>query len=87
MINLKYHLWAYVILALVSILIYTIVNVNRTVEKCHNNVIMDSLRRILKQDLIYRRHGLSRCETMEDIKKYIEVFYNQQRLQAGLGYL
>jgi len=54
---------------------------------CYDNAPMESFWGILKQELIHHRHYRSRWEAMEDITEYIEIFYNRQRLQAGLGYL
>jgi putative transposase len=54
---------------------------------CFDNAPMESFWGILKQELIHHRHYRSRREAIEDITEYIEVFYNRQRLQAGLGYL
>jgi len=54
---------------------------------CFDNAPMESFWGILKQELIHHRHYRSRQEAVEDITEYIEIFYNRQRLQAGLGYL
>ena len=54
---------------------------------CFDNAPMESFWGILKQELIHQRHYRSRKEAMRDISEYIEVFYNRQRLQPGLGYL
>jgi transposase InsO family protein len=54
---------------------------------CFDNASMESFWGILKQELIHHRRYRSRREAMEDITEYIEIFYNRQRLQAGLGYL
>jgi putative transposase len=54
---------------------------------CFDNAPMESFWGILKQELIHHHHYRSRREAIEDITKYIEIFYNRQRLQAGLGYL
>jgi transposase InsO family protein len=54
---------------------------------CFDNAAMESFWGILKQELIHHRHYRSRREAMDDITEYIEIFYNRQRLQAGLGYL
>jgi putative transposase len=54
---------------------------------CFDNAPMESFWAILKQELIHHRHYRSRREAIEDITEYIEIFYNRQRLQAGLGYL
>jgi len=54
---------------------------------CYDNAPMESFWGTLKQELVHHRHYRSRREAMEDITEYIEIFYNRQRLQAGLGYL
>jgi transposase InsO family protein len=54
---------------------------------CFDNAPMESFWGILKQELIHHRHYRSRQEAVDDITEYIEIFYNRQRLQAGLGYL
>jgi putative transposase len=54
---------------------------------CYDNAPMESFWGILKQELVYQRHYGSRREAIEDITEYIEIFYNRQRLQAGLGYM
>jgi putative transposase len=54
---------------------------------CFDNAPMESFWGTLKQELVHHRHYRSRQEAVEDITEYIEIFYNRQRLQAGLGYL
>jgi len=54
---------------------------------CYDNAPMESFWGILKQELVYHRHYHTRREAMAEITEYIEIFYNRQRLQAGLGYL
>jgi len=54
---------------------------------CFDNAPMESFWGILKQELIHHRHYRSRREAIEDISEYIEIFYNRQRLQPGLGYM
>ena len=54
---------------------------------CYDNAPMESFWGILKQELIHHRHYRTRREATEEIREYIEIFYNRQRLQAGLGYL
>jgi len=54
---------------------------------CFDNAPMESFWGILKQELIHHRHYRTRREAMAEIVVYIEIFYNRQRLQAGLGYL
>jgi len=54
---------------------------------CYDNAPMESFWGIIKQELVHHRHYRSRREAMAEITEYIEIFYNRQRLQAGLGYL
>jgi putative transposase len=54
---------------------------------CYDNAPMESFWGILKQELIHHRRYRTRREAMAEIREYIELFYNRQRLQAGLGYL
>ena len=54
---------------------------------CYDNAPMESFWGIIKQELIHHRHYRNRAEAIKDITEYIEIFYNRQRIQAGLGYL
>jgi len=54
---------------------------------CYDNAPMESFWGIIKQELIHHRRYHTRREAISEIMEYIEVFYNRQRLQAGLGYL
>ena len=54
---------------------------------CYDNAPMESFWGIIKQELIHHRHYRTRREAIEDIREYIEIFYNRQRLQAKLGFL
>jgi putative transposase len=54
---------------------------------CYDNAPMESFWGIIKQELVHHRHYHTRWEAMVEITEYIEIFYNRQRLQAGLGYL
>jgi putative transposase len=54
---------------------------------CYDNAPMESFWGILKQELIHHRHYHTRREAMAEIREYIEIFYNRQRLQARLNYL
>lgn len=54
---------------------------------CYDNAPMESFWGILKQELVFHRHYATRREAMSDIREYIEVFYNRQRIQAKLGFL
>ncbi len=54
---------------------------------CFDNAPMESFWGMLKQELIYHCHFETRQEARQAITEYIEIFYNRQRLQAGLGFL
>jgi putative transposase len=54
---------------------------------CYDNAPMESFWGIIKQELLHQRHYRTRQEAMAEITEYIEIFYNRERLQAGLGYL
>ena len=54
---------------------------------CYDNAPMESFWGTIKQELIHHRHYRSRSEAVQDIREYIEVFYNRQRIQAGLQFL
>jgi putative transposase len=54
---------------------------------CYDNAPMESFWGILKQELVHHRHYHTRQEAMAEIREYIEIFYNRERLQAKLGYL
>jgi len=54
---------------------------------CYDNAPMESFWGILKQELVHHRHYHTRREAIAEITEYIEIFYNRQRSQAGLGYL
>jgi transposase InsO family protein len=54
---------------------------------CYDNAPMESFWGTLKQELTHHRHYATRQEAIQEIREYIEVFYNRQRIQAKLGYL
>jgi len=54
---------------------------------CYDNAPMESFWGTLKQELIHHRRYRTRQEAIRDITEYIEIFYNRQRLQPGLGFL
>ena len=53
---------------------------------CHDNAPMESFWGLLKNELVYRTRFRSRRQAKAAITEYIEIFYNRQRIQAGLGY-
>jgi len=54
---------------------------------CYDNAPMESFWGTLKQELVHHRRYRTRLEAIRDITEYIEIFYNRQRLQPGLGFL
>lgn len=54
---------------------------------CYDNAPMESFWGTLKQELVHHRRYRSRQEAIQEIREYIEVFYNRQRRQARLEYL
>jgi len=54
---------------------------------CYDNAPMESFWSTLKQELVHHRHYRSRQEAIQEITEYIEIFYNRQRIQEGLGFL
>ena len=54
---------------------------------CYDNAPMESFWGTLKQELVHNKKYISRQEAMQEIREYIEVFYNRQRRQKRLGYL
>lgn len=54
---------------------------------CYDNAPMESFWGTLKNELIYHNRYATRREAMQEIKEYIEIFYNRQRKQARLDYL
>ena len=54
---------------------------------CYDNAPMESFWGTLKNELIYLSRYSTRREAMQEIKEYIEIFYNRQRKQARLDYL
>ena len=54
---------------------------------CYDNAPMESFWGTLKQELVHHCRYRTRREAIRDITEYIEIFYNRQRLQPGLGFL
>ncbi|MFC1916794.1 IS3 family transposase, partial [Chloroflexota bacterium] len=54
---------------------------------CYDNAPMESFWGTLKQELVHHRRYRTRHGAIRDITEYIEIFYNRQRLQPGLGFL
>jgi transposase InsO family protein len=54
---------------------------------CYDNAPVESFFGTLKTELVHHRRYKTRAAAEREIAEYIEVFYNQQRRQARLGYL
>lgn len=53
---------------------------------CYDNAAMEAFWSSLKNELVHRRHFLTRDEARTAIFDYIEAFYNRTRLHSALGY-
>jgi len=53
---------------------------------CYDNATMESVWGTLKAELIHHRKYTSRNQAEAEIREYIEIFYNRQRIQKRLGY-
>jgi len=52
---------------------------------CWDNAPMESFFASLKRELVRRRRYWTRAEAMEDLRGYIEGFYNRRRRHSALG--
>ncbi len=53
---------------------------------CHDNAVAESFFHTLKEELVTGADYKTREEAKQSIFKYIELFYNRQRLHSTLGY-
>jgi putative transposase len=53
---------------------------------CYDNALAESFFGTLKNERVHRTVYPTRKKAKEDIARYIEIFYNRQRLHSGLGY-
>jgi putative transposase len=53
---------------------------------CYDNAAMESFFGILKRELVYHEHYLTREHARRSIFEYIEVFYNRKRRHSALDY-
>ncbi|WP_423813744.1 IS3 family transposase [Psychrobacter sp. 219-2-C] len=53
---------------------------------CYDNAPIESFWGILKNELVYHKDYKTRFAAITDIIRYIELYYNQTRIQKGLGY-
>ena len=54
--------------------------------ECHDNAVAESFFHTLKEELVYNENYASRHEAKQSIFKYIELYYNRQRLHSYLNY-
>ena len=52
---------------------------------CYENAITESFFATLKTELIYDARYRTRNEARRSIFKYIEIFYNRNRIHSALG--
>lgn len=55
--------------------------------ECWDNAVAESWFATLKSELIYRQPWATRAHTRRAVARYIEIFYNTQRLHSSLDYL
>jgi transposase InsO family protein len=53
---------------------------------CFDNALAESFFGVLKNERVHRTVYPTRKHAARDIARYIEIFYNRQRLHSGLGY-
>ena len=61
-------------------------SVGRTGD-CYDNAVMESFFASLKRECVQQRIFSTHRQAKSEVFKYIEVFYNRQRLHSTLGYL
>ncbi|MEW5758716.1 MAG: IS3 family transposase [Candidatus Omnitrophota bacterium] len=54
---------------------------------CYDNAVAESFFSTLKNELIIGEKFMSRDQAKSEIFKFIEIFYNKQRLYQTLNYL
>ena len=57
-----------------------------TLPRSFDNAPIESFWGVLKNELVYHQDYKTRFEAISDIIGYIELYYNQTRIQKGLGY-
>ena len=55
--------------------------------ECHDNAVAESFFHTLKEELIHERSYPNRQAARQSIFKYIELYYNRQRMHSYLGYV
>ena len=54
--------------------------------ECQDNAVAESFFHTLKEELVRDRRFTSLREAKQEIFKYIEIYYNRQRMHSTLGY-
>ena len=53
---------------------------------CYDDAPIESFWGQLKNELVYHKVYETRQQVISDVTRYIEIFYNRQRIQKGLGF-
>lgn len=53
---------------------------------CYDNAPIESFWGQLKNELVYHKAYETREDAIKDVTRYIEIFFNRQRIQKGLGF-
>ena len=53
---------------------------------CYDDAPIESFWGQLKKELVYHKVYETRQQVISDVTRYIEIFYNRQRIQKGLGF-
>ncbi len=53
---------------------------------CYDNAPIERFWNVLKSELVYPKDYKTRFTAINDIICYIELYYNQTRIQKGLSY-
>lgn len=54
---------------------------------CYDNAVAESFFSTLKNELLYGQRFISRDQARSEIFKFMEIFYNRQRLHQSLNYV
>jgi transposase InsO family protein len=54
--------------------------------ECQDNAVAESFFHTLKEELVRDSRFASLREARQEIFKYIEIYYNRQRIHSTLGY-
>lgn len=54
---------------------------------CYDNAVAESFFSTLKNELLYEQRFISREQARSEIFKFMEIFYNRQRLHQSLNYV